>query len=182
MVHEFLWQTQRPNGWEHVRIIDDHPGWDVYDSVLIRVDGSSVRRGGYTLVLDKAWRTLEIRCLMENEPGVMQSIHLLSEGDGVWFDENEQRLPELDGCLDISIAGSPLAATIPVRRLDLRDGQDARIRAIEISLPELSMCIKDTLVTRRASLLHLGEDEEFVIDTEGFVERSNTGITRIFPE
>ena len=79
---------------KHVRVITDHPGWTVFDSILVREDGGQVLRGGYTLVVDKQWRTLELRFMLESAPGSMQGIHLLSEGEGRWTDADEQHIDD----------------------------------------------------------------------------------------
>lgn len=181
---EYLWQNSDPAGWEHVRISDDHPGWDVFDSVLMRVDGTRVRRGGYTLVVDKAWRSLEIRCLIETEPGVMGSIHLLSEGDGVWYDSDEQHLPALDGCLDIAIEGSPLTLTLPLQRIGLQNGQTADLRVAEISLVDLSVSPVGIRLRCDGATLRYERDgvtSALLLDTDGFVLDIAGRNQRIFP-
>ncbi|MCO5219762.1 MAG: putative glycolipid-binding domain-containing protein [Thermomicrobiales bacterium] len=184
MMKEYLWQNNDPVGWEHIRLDDDHPGWDVVDSVLMRVDANTVRRGGYTLVVDKSWHALEIRCLIENEPGVMGSVHILSEGDGVWYDENEQHLSALDGCLDISIQGSPITPTLPLQRLGLQDGQTAELVVVEISLVDLSLRPVRIQLRHDGSTLWYERDgvtSELTLDADGFVRDIAGRSQRMFP-
>lgn len=137
MTTELIWQHLDAPGWEHVRVISDHPAWTVFDSVLVREHGGNVLRGGYTLVTDKQWRTLELRLMLESSPGNMEGIHLLTEGDGRWTDANEQHIPELDGCLDVDIAWTPLTNSLPINRLRLEQGEKHAIRVAHISLPDL---------------------------------------------
>ncbi len=176
MAMELMWQTLDAPGFEHVRLDDGHPGWDVYDSMVIREHDGQVRRGGYTLVVDKAWRTLEIRIMVEQAPGSMAALHLLANGEGVWADAEEHRIPELDGCVDVDIQWSPLTNTLPVRRLDLRPGEEQEIRVAYIELPSLTV----RPVIQRYTRLNGGrvryESEtrdfacELQIDEDGFVE------------
>lgn len=139
MTTELIWQHIDAPGWEHVRIISDHPGWTVFDSILVRQHAGLVLRGGYTLVVDKQWRTLELRLMLETSPGTMEGIHLLTEGDGRWTDANDQHIPELDGCLDVDIDWTPLTNALPVHRLRIKEGEEHAVPVVHISLPTMSI-------------------------------------------
>lgn len=139
MTSELIWQHLDTPGWEHVRISTDHPGWDVYDSIFVREDQGQILRGGYTLVTDKQWRTLELRLMVETSPGTMDGVHLMSEGDGRWTDANETHIPELDGILDIAIEWTPLTTTLPINRIQMKVGEGHQIPFAWISLPDLTI-------------------------------------------
>lgn len=139
MTSELIWQHLDAPGWEHVRITSDHPGWTVFDSILVREHNGQVLRGGYTLVTDKQWQTLELRLMIESAPGSMDGIHLLTEGDGRWTDANDQPIPELDGCLDVDIQWTPLTQSLPINRLRMADGKEHTIPVVHISLPSLTI-------------------------------------------
>lgn len=143
MTSELIWQHLEAPGWEHVRVITEHPGWTVFDSILVREHKGKVLRGGYTLVVDKQWRTLELRFMLESEPGSMQGVHLLSEGKGRWTDADEQHIPELDGILDVDIQWSPLTNSLPLNRLAMAEGSDHDIRVAYIALPDLTLQVVD---------------------------------------
>lgn len=134
---ELLWRSEDVPGFEHVRIDAKHPEWTVFDSMFVREHEGQVRRGGYTLIVDKGWRTLELRIMVEQAPGSMTAHHLLASGDGSWTDADSNPIPELDGCIDVDISWSPMTNTLPVRRLDMQAGEPADIRVVYISLPEL---------------------------------------------
>lgn len=175
MTSELIWQHLDAAGWEHVRIQADHPGWNVYDSILIRQHGDQVLRGGYTLVTDKEWKTLELRLMLETEPGVMDGIHLLTEGDCKWTDAQENPMPELDGCLDVDVRWSPLTNTLPINRIPLVAGEEQEIRVVYIDLPGLVVRprVQRYLRTSDDAVRYISEtrDMEFdiVTDSEGFV-------------
>lgn len=139
MTSELIWQHLNAPGWEHVRVISDHPGWTVFDSILVREHNGQVLRGGYTLVTDKEWRTLELRLMMESRPGSMEGVHLLTEGDGKWMDANEQPIPELDGCLDVDIQWTPLTHSLPINRLQTSVGDSREVDIVSILLPAMSI-------------------------------------------
>ena len=175
MPTDLIWTALATAGYEHVRIDEGHPGWNVFDSMLIRVHEGIVRRGGYTLICDKAWRTLELRIMAEQAPGQMIARHLLATGDGRWTDVDGNPLPELDGCIDVDIAWTPLTNTLPVRRLDLRPGQEEDIRVVYLPLPELELRVMEQRYTRlagdRARYRSVGSgfERDLTLDDDGFV-------------
>lgn len=188
MTTELIWQHLEQAGWEHVRLQSDHPGWNIFDSILVRHHNGQVLRGGYTLVTDKQWRTLELRLMLETQPGAMEGIHLLTEGDGTWTDANENHMPELDGCLDVDIQWSPLTNSLPINRLPLVKGEEQEIRVAYISLPHM--------IARPITQRYLRIDDETVryssesrdvacditIDREGFVVSYPSLFARTWPE
>jgi hypothetical protein len=187
MTRELMWRTIEASGFEHVRVDDSHPGWDVYDSMLVREHDNQVRRGGYTLILDKEFRTLEIRIMVEQQPGSMAALHLLASGEGVWTDADERRIPELDGCIDVDIQWSPLTNTLPVRRLHLQPGEEREIEVAYIELPSLTL----RRVTQRytslgdRSVRYATETRDFerelTLDADGFVIEYPDLFERTFP-
>ena len=187
MTNELIWQHLDQPGWEHVRVQDDHPGWTVFDSIFVRHHNGQVLRGGYTLVTDKQWRTLELRLMVETEPGSMEGVHLLTEGDGRWMDANENPMPELDGCLDVDIQWSPLTNTLPVNRLSLEVGVDQELRVAYISRPQLMVrpvaqrysLVDDTTV--RYSSETRDFQREITLDPEGYVVTYPSLFTRTWP-
>lgn len=187
MATEYLWRSLDAPGFEHVRVDRSHPGWDVYDSMIVREHEEQVRRGGYTLVLDKSFRALEIRIMAEQEPGSMAALHLLATGDGTWTDESEQRIPELDGVIDVDIQWSPLTNTLPVRRLDLRKGDEQAISVAYIELPSLALRRVNQRYTRidDRTVQYASATREFVrelaLDEDGFVLDYPDLFTREWP-
>ncbi len=188
MTSELIWQHLEAPGWEHVRVITEHPGWTVFDSILAREANGQVLRGGYTLVVDKEWRTLELRFMLESEPGSMQGIHLLSEGDGRWFDADEQHIPELDGILDVDIQWSPLTNTLPLNRIGMETGSHHDIRLAYIALPEPRLQVVEQHYHRPdTSTLELsvpGSNEKYpmTVDEDGYVVHYPELFDRTWPK
>ncbi|HWV23904.1 MAG TPA: putative glycolipid-binding domain-containing protein [Thermomicrobiales bacterium] len=133
-----IWRSTGDPGFEHVRIDEGHPEWTVFDSMFVREHEGVVRRGGYTLIVDKAWRVLELRLMVEQAPGSMTALHIMASGDGRWVDANQNPIPALDGCIDIDIRWSPLTNTLPIRRLALGE-EEREIRVAYVSLPDLDI-------------------------------------------
>jgi hypothetical protein len=185
---DYIWRSTGDAGFEHVRVDDSHPGWTVYDSMIVRAHDGNVRRGGYTLIVDKAWRALELRVMAETEPGSMIAQHLLADGNGAWTDSDERAIPSLAGCMDVDIAWTPLTNTLPVRRLDLRQGEPRDIDVVYLSMPDLAISRMRQRYTRldahrvRYESLASGFSREITLDDDGFVESYPDLFQREWPD
>nr|WP_210497128.1 putative glycolipid-binding domain-containing protein [Microvirga antarctica] len=106
----------------------------IASAVVFGVDGP-VRFGlRYRLVIDDLWRVRDAR--LETTAG--QRLHLESDGKGRWRLDGHAA-PGLDDCIDIDIEATPFTNTLPIRRLDLADGQTELIRLAYIRVPSLSV-------------------------------------------
>lgn len=187
MKQEYLWRAQDVAGVEHVRLDRSHPGWDVFDSMIVREHEGRIVRGGYTLIVDKTFRTLEVRIMAEQEPGTMAALHLLATGDGTWTDADERRIPSLDGAVDVDIAWSPLTNMLPVRRVDLQPGDEREITVAYIALPSLEVRPMTQRYTRvdASTVRYTSRDGAFVrdltVDEDGMVLEYPGFFTRAFP-
>ena len=185
---DLIWTALDEPGYEHVRIDEGRPGWIVFDSMFVRVHAGGVRRGGYTLICDTAWRTLELRIMVEQAPGQMAARHLLATGDGRWTDADGIHLPELDGCVDVDIAWTPLTNTLPVRRLGRWSGREEAIRVVYVALPGLALSAMEQRYTgladghvRYASVTS-GVTRDLTMDGEGFVLEYPDLFRRAWPQ
>lgn len=186
MQSEILWQHLDSPGWEHVRIISDHPGWTVFDSIFAREHNGEVLRGGFTLVTDKQWNTLELRLMVETSPGTMEGVQFMTEGDGRWTDANEEHIPELDGILDVAIPWTPLTNSLPINRLPMEVGEVHDIPVLQISLPDLVLQKATHRYTRVSGEEILfqdgtGKDSQIQIDSEGIVVTRDQEFQRTWP-
>jgi hypothetical protein len=66
----------------------------------------------YEITLDPDWTFRSV--LFQRTDGVMKVIS--SDGKGNWVDMFDEPLPQLAGCIDIDIAGTPFTNTLPIRR------------------------------------------------------------------
>lgn len=180
MQQEYLWQALDTAGFEHVRVDQSHPGWNVFDSMIVREHDGQIVRGGYTLVVDKEFRTLEIRIMAEQEPGSMAALHLLANGEGVWTDADERRIPSLDGVIDVEIQWSPLTNTLPVRRLDLKSGDERDISVAYIAMPSLELRRSEQRYTRidASTVRYTSQGGDFTAD----IEVDEDGVVLQYPE
>ena len=80
----------------------------------------------YQVTLDLGWRTSTVRVAYLGGP----TLHVASDRKGNWLDLlRNVPLPLLQGCLDVDIGMTPATNTLPIRRMDLRQGESREIRA-----------------------------------------------------
>jgi hypothetical protein len=116
----------RPAGGEGLEHLDLRPadGTIFADGVVIGDRGGVPYGLRYRLVCDAAWVTRSLD--LETTDG--RGLTLRADGAGNWTDGDARPLPELDGALDIDLAGSPFTNTLPIRRAPLDTGAAAEFR------------------------------------------------------
>jgi hypothetical protein len=63
---------------------------------------------------------------------------LTSDGEGRWWTDEGKRVHALAGAIDVDFSASPFTNTLPIRRLDLGEGEAADIVAAYVRFPDLA--------------------------------------------
>lgn len=105
------------------------------------------------------------------------TLTLRSDGQGRWSDALGNRLPALEGCIDIDLAASPLTNILPIRRVDLADGEAREFRMAYVPFPALEPFVDAQRYTCLAACrryLYEAVDgtfaAEIAVDADGLVE------------
>jgi hypothetical protein len=101
---------------------------------------------GYRLDVDSAWNVLSVAATW-SMAGVTHRLRLRRSAAGAWRDSRGPR-PDLDECVDIDIAWTPLTNSLPVRRLGLAVGEQREIVVAYVSPPDLSVKLVRQQYTR----------------------------------
>ena len=133
----YFWSPAEGPGLEHLRLRLD-PLENVAHGLLMGVEGGVPYRLAYKIKWGVDWRTRKATLEVQDARGLRERT-LKSDGRGNWKDETGDPLPELEGCIDLDISASPFTNTLAVRRLDLKPGQSAEIKAAYVSLPGLAV-------------------------------------------
>ncbi len=133
----YFWAAADGPGMEHLRLRLD-PLESVAHGLLMGVEGGVPYRLAYKIKWGADWRTRKVT-LEVQDAGGMRERTVKSDGRGNWKDETGDPIAELEGCIDVDIATSPFTNTLAVRRLDLKPGQSAEIKAAYVSLPGLAV-------------------------------------------
>lgn len=158
------WAPLDTLGIEHLAITPMGGGF-VCEGIVVGERGGTPYGLSYGIALDEAWR---VRKLDIRSAGQAQLV-LESDGDGRWRDGDGHPLPALDGAIDVDIAATPFTNTLPIRRLDLREGQSAELKIVYIPLPSLRPEIDEqryTCLERGRRYLYEAVDRSFSAELE----------------
>lgn len=164
------WRPLEGVGLEHLELIES-PTVIVANSVLIG-EREGTRFGvRYEVELAPNWSFRALR--LERMDG--GRLELYSDGEGNWLDGQHLQLPELDGCIDIDISGTPFTNTLPIRRTRFSPGEPARFTMAWIPLDTLAPFAEEqvyTLIEDGRYLYQSGDGSfsaELEVDADGLV-------------
>ena len=121
---------------EHLHLTEAS-GEVVATGTVLGVAGGGAFHLVYEVRAASDWRVRSCAVRVEGASG--RALRLASDGMGHWTDEAGQRLPALDGCLDVDIMVTPFTNTLPIRRLALVPGESAEIVVAYISVLDLAV-------------------------------------------
>ncbi len=159
------WKNLIDHAIEDLALIEDVDGISAEGRIIGSGQGNLDVE--YTLRLDPAWHTREVRLRLSDGRGLW----LTSDGAGRWMGENGH-LGELDGAIDVDISATPFTNTLPIRRLELHTGESVEIAVVYISLGELAVSLDPQRYTcleplRRYRFDSLDSDFTRVLTTDG---------------
>ena len=134
------------------------------DSILLAfTEAGTPFRLIYRLVWDDQGRIREAD-LEVQEDEEKRSLRLRSDGNGHWRHVHGDKLPELDGCIDIDIWPTPLTNSLPLWRTRLDINERREYRMAWVCAPELTVEAKPQAYTRLKDGVYLFES----LDGSGF--------------
>jgi hypothetical protein len=162
------WQDWSGDGLQHL-VLRMRSDRIVAEGVIVATVEGVHFAATYRVECDAAWRTrvTKARLIGVDDRG----IDLTSDGAGHWRDGRGVAVQELDGAIDVDVSATPFTNTLPIRRLDLAEGQTADIRAAYVHLPDLTVTIdpqRYTCLKRSQRYRYESLDSDFVreIDTD----------------
>ncbi|HEV7276427.1 MAG TPA: putative glycolipid-binding domain-containing protein [Devosiaceae bacterium] len=164
------WRPLDGPGQEHCEVTET-PEAITVRSVVIGEQGGYAYGARYELRLDPDWTFRTLR--LERTDGAV--VVLQSDGRGHWTDGENHHLAELEGCIDIDIAATPLTNTLPIRRCRLVHGEPRQFRMAWLPLDTVQPQPDEQIYTRLDDrhCRYLAADGSFEavleIDEEGFV-------------
>ncbi len=139
-------------------------------------------RAHFVLRLSAQWVVQQFLLFRDlDEP----DLWLANSGGGRWGEMNGAHRTELDGCVDIDLAGTPFTNAIPIRRLPLVVGHSATLRVIVVNTETLGATVHPQIYTRidthrwRYTSLTLGKEVEVEVDEMGIVTDEPGAFRRI---
>ena len=121
--------TARWRTWDHAHIETltlrwENEGWTATGEV-----GREALT--YVVRLSATWQVRQFLLFRDlDEP----DLWLGTDGGGRWGEINGAHRPDIDGCTEIHLACTPFTHTLPIRRLQLDDGEAAEVRSAVIDV------------------------------------------------
>ncbi|WP_144137554.1 putative glycolipid-binding domain-containing protein [Paraburkholderia sp. BCC1884] len=133
-MRELRWESQEGDGIEQLAFDNDNGGFEV-ESVVVGQRYGKTYGLHYTVRCDAQWRTRHawLKIVGGGE------LELYGDGLGHWRDGSGLALSDVEGCIDIDIAATPFTNTLPIRRLQLTEGERRPISVAYISTPDLQV-------------------------------------------
>jgi uncharacterized protein len=128
---DLRWQPLDGVGLEHCHVSETADGIAVRSALIGEQDGTPFG-AFYEIQLDPDW-TFRSLVLRRHDGRVMR---LVSNGQGDWKLDG-RRAPELEGCVDIDISGTPFTNTLPMRRRRFEPGVPQRFDIAWVALDTL---------------------------------------------
>ncbi|MCC7045082.1 MAG: putative glycolipid-binding domain-containing protein [Alphaproteobacteria bacterium] len=140
MRRDIVWQRLDRPGLEHVTL-DIRPDAVRAEGLVVLGLDEGLARAHYTIQCDGAWRTA--RADFRLDLGKVANVLALRRDARDRWSANGQRRADLDPCLEIDFAATPLTNTLALMRLDLKSGEPKRMQAAYITVPELAVRVDE---------------------------------------
>jgi hypothetical protein len=181
-VRVLAWQRADEDTGHSIARVERLPdGWLCHGSEVVVGPGAPLACG-FRVDLDADWATRTVEVWSMSEAGERR-LRLAADADGRWW-RNGTRAPDLDGCIDVDVAATPLTNTFPINRLaGLAVGASATSPVAWVDVPGLSATRVDQTYQRLADRRwrysdqqHGGfdlsvDDDGLVVDYAGFATR-----------
>ncbi len=129
-------------------------------------------RASVVLRLSAGWQVQQMLLFRDmDEP----DLWLATDGHARWGEMNGAHRTELDGCVDVDLAGTPFTNSIITHRLPLHIGHTADLHVICVDIESLSVVSRPQRYTRTGentwtyTSLRAGRDVEATVDEFGLV-------------
>src|SRR5262245_22107267 len=113
------WQDWSGDGVQHL-VMRKQSDVIVAEGIVLASQGRRAFGATYRIECDLTWRVRMTRVRLID---VDAAIEITSDGAGRWRDGDRAPLADLDGAIDVDLSATPFTNTLPIRRLDLAEGE-----------------------------------------------------------
>ncbi len=153
MKRDIVWSRLDEPGMEHLHLTEGQHGITA-NGLILAVKENVPSRIRYTVHCDPSWHVREVR--VDTLDRSIPQIHLKTNGTGHWKTSTDERVVELDGCIDVDISATPFTNTVAIQRLNLAIGEVAEITVAYINVPTMQV----TAVKQHYTRLEDNDDGE----------------------
>lgn len=131
-IASILWRGLVLPGHEACRLFSSDPNWHLEGTAVFSHEQRPCRLN-YQVRCDAAWRTLSAS--VEGWLGDrVIDLQIRTDPDGHWW-LNEVGQSDVTGCTDVDLNFSPSTNLLPIRRLSLKIGEAANVKAAWLRFP-----------------------------------------------
>lgn len=172
--HTILWRRLDLPGHEHARVATQGAFWRLSGTAVFLHQRQPCRLD-YFVACDPRWQTLsgKVSGWLGAEP---VEIEYSVDSRRRWR-LNGAEVPGVEGCLDADLNFSPSTNLLPIRRLNLEVGQEARVRAAWLRFPSFRFEPLEQVYRRVGPAAYRYESDggrftaDLDVDGAGFVTR-----------
>ncbi|GAB3198445.1 putative glycolipid-binding domain-containing protein [Geodermatophilus arenarius] len=175
-------RTDEDAGHSLARVERRDGGWLLHGTEVLAGPGT-VLACTFRVRLDETWATRAVEVSSVSAAGERR-LALSADDHRRWTVDGE-RAPELDGCVDVDVAATPLTNTLPIRRLaDLGVGEEVTTPVAWVDVPALGVTRVDQTYRRLGPLWWRYSDDahgafELTVDDDGLVVDYTGMATRV---
>ncbi len=172
-----LWRRLDSPGHEFCRLFSQDSHWYLAGTAVF----SHSRQPcclNYLVICNSDWKTLSGRVAGFVGDERVQ-IELSVDSDHRWR-LNGRECPDVSGCVDIDLAFSPSTNMLPIRRLNLDIGQEAKVRAAWLCFPGFTLEPLDQLYRRIDAATYHYENMGGTFTTE--LQVNEAGFVNLYPD
>ena len=153
------------------------PNGLIVNSTIVGYYKEKIYRVEYIINTNKLWETvyLEINSRHNNKS---QLLKFTGDGKGNWK-SNGKTAEEFTGCIDVDIPLTPFTNTLPIRRLNLSNGQTQEIKVVYFDILEGNIKAVRQKYTRVADTSY--HYENVPNDFEATIQVDNIGFVVDYP-
>ncbi len=172
-----LWRRLDSPGHEFCRMFLQESNWHLAGTAVFSHSQQTCRLD-YLVICDSDWKTLSGRATgLVGDEAVQIDISVDSAHR---WRLNGQECSEVAGCIDIDLAFSPSTNMLPIRRLNLAIGQEAKVRAAWLRFPSFDLEPLDQLYRRIDAATYHYESAGGTFSTE--LQVNEAGFITLYPE
>jgi uncharacterized protein len=170
--HSILWRRLDCPGHEAAHLFTKNSSWHVEGTAVFAYQNEPCRLD-YRIVCSSDWKTrsAEISGVVgRNEHNIRLSV----DAEQQWR-LNDEDSPQVNGCLDLDLNFSPVTNLLPIRRLNLKEGEEGKVRAAWLRFPSFKLEPLDQIYRRIDRTIYQYESAggrfktDLTVNTAGFV-------------
>lgn len=133
------WAQQDGTGLEHL-VLDTRAEGIVIESAVVGENDGEAFGLMYRIECNMQWQVTRLAVRLAGGAALDLRRSDDNEGaPGTWTDAEGTHQEILDGCIDVDIMATPFTNTLPIRRLQLAEGERRPIEVVYISTPDLQV-------------------------------------------